>query len=238
MKELRRKQSSAVSRHTPDEDGFSLVELLVTMMIFIVLAVMIGGMLISVTKTTTQGRLIDGDTRAASNGMNELSRMIRAATENPLLNPASGVYPNEAAVQAADVRTITLYAYVNLASSAETPLKVMFWVNGKNQLIETKWLGTTLVNGHWTFSTTSTGDRILADNVVASSAIFGFQTGDGTSINVPSGGIVSNTTLLSIRFITVSVSIKSPLSRANPVIIQNTIGMPNLGFTSSSAATS
>jgi prepilin-type N-terminal cleavage/methylation domain-containing protein len=229
----RRSRRRSVSK----EQGFSLVELLVAIMIFLILVVMISGMMISVVKTTTQTRSIDGDTRSAANAMNELSRVIRAATENPLLNPASGVYPNDAAVQAAGLRTVTLYTYVNLASSAEIPTKVMFSVNAQNQLVETKWPGTTVVSGHWTFSTTST-TRIICDNMVAGSTIFAYNIDDGTPIAVPAAGITSNSTLLSIRSISVSVSTKNPQSRAVGVSLQNTVGMPNLGFSNSTVATS
>lgn len=220
------------------DDGMSLVELIVAMGIFLVLAVMIGGMLISVTKATTSARNISTDTRSAANGMNEMTRMIRAATENPLLSPAVGAYPNDPAVQVADVRTVTLYAYVNLTSAAETPVMVKFWINTANQLVETKWPGTTLVNGHWTFAATSLGDRIICDNVVSGSAIFGYLADDGSTITIPTGGIVSSTTLLSIRSVSVAFSVKSPKSRSSAITLQNTVGMPNLGFSNSSDATS
>lgn len=237
MRDFNDRTADDAATRTP-EDGLSLVELLVAIMVFLVLITMITGLLISVTRATSASRLIDGDTRSVSNAMNEMSRMVRAATENPLLNPPDGVYPNDAAIQAANVRSVTLYAYVNLASSDSTPVKVMFSVNAANQLIETKWAGTTLVNGHWTFSTTALSTRILTSNVVAGPAIFGFQIDDGSAIAIPTAGITDNATLLSIRSVSISLSVKTPVSQSAAVTLQNTIGMPNLGFSNTTGVTS
>jgi prepilin-type N-terminal cleavage/methylation domain-containing protein len=238
MRALRARLHSTLARESASSDsGFSLVELLVAIAIFVVLAVMISGMMIGVIRATGTNRSIDADTRGASNGMNEVSRIIRAATENPLLSPADGAYPNDPAVQAANLRTVTVYTYVNLSSSAETPMKVMLWVNSNNQLVETRWLGTTVVNGHWTFSATAQPDRVLCDNVVAGTTIFGYLADDGSPVTIPSGGIISNSDLLSIRSITVTLSIKTPLATSSAITLQNSVGMPNLGFSNTSGVT-
>lgn len=215
-----------------NSDGFSLVELLVAIMIFLVLAAMIGGMMITVTTASATARMIDRGTRSAANAMNEVSRMVRASTENPLLNPVGGQYPNDPAVQLATPFSLTLFTYVNLAASTELPLQVNFTVNASNQLVETIWPATTIVNGHWSFAAAPTTKRILTDNIAPGSSIFGYFVSDGTSLAVPAMGLTAVTSLLAIRLISVTLSILNPLSNAAPVTIMNTVAMPNLGLTS------
>jgi type II secretory pathway pseudopilin PulG len=216
---------------TENSGGFSLVELLVAIMIFFMLAAMIGGMMISVTTASATGRMIDQGTRSAANAMNEISRMVRASTENPLLNAVGGQYPNDPAVQIASPVSLTLFAYVNLAASTELPLQVNFSVNAHNQLIETIWQATTLVNGHWSFAAVPSSVHILTDNIAPGSNIFGYVIGDGSSLVVPTAGLTAVASLLAIRSIAVTISILNPLSKTAPVTIMNTVAMPNLGQT-------
>ena len=180
--------------------------------------------------------MIDTDTRSSSNAMNEMSRIIRAATENPLLSPAAGEYPNASAVQSAQVEALTVFAFVNLTSSDQTPEKVTFAVNDQNQLVETTWAGTTLVNGHWAFSPTPTY-RVLCENVVPGSTLFRYLVDGGNALTTPAGGITDNTQLLSIRFISISLSVKNSTGGTAPVTLSNTIGMPNLGLSRTATGT-
>jgi type II secretory pathway pseudopilin PulG len=225
-----RESANASRASATDEAGLSLAELLVAIMIFAVLSLVVGGMFVSVTRGVTENKTINGDTRSATNGMTEVARMVRAATENPLLNPPVGTEPNEPAVLAADVRTVMLYAYVNLDSSAETPVKVQFWVNAQNQLVETRWSATTLVNGHWSFSSTSMGNRILSDSLVPGTPIFTYLNAAGTVIAIPSGGITLTDTLRSIKAMTVAIAVRSSSVGSSAVTLKNTVAMPNLGL--------
>ncbi|MFF1875882.1 hypothetical protein, partial [Kitasatospora herbaricolor] len=140
------------------------------------------------------------------------------------------IYPNDPAIIQADAVSIKLYAYVNLSSATETPVIVRFWVNAKQQLVETKWLATTLTNTHWNFSPTAQRDRILADSVVPGSTLFRYFAGTATPLNVPIGGITDATARQSISSVQVTFSVKSVGSNSS-ITMQNTVGMPNLGLT-------
>ncbi|WP_431278144.1 PulJ/GspJ family protein [Leifsonia poae] len=221
-------------RLAADERGITLVEITIAVFLTSLVAAVVLAMFVGVTKSSNENNKINTDTRSASNGMNEMARMIRAATENPLANPASGVYPNESAIVAGSgLRSITLYAYVNLDSASETPVKVTFSVNAKNQLIETKYLATGLTNSHWNFNTTPQSPRVLSDSVDPTAPLFTYLTDQGTTVPVPTGGFADSTTLLSIRAITIALPVKSAGSNWSAVTLQNTVAMPNLGLTRS-----
>jgi prepilin-type N-terminal cleavage/methylation domain-containing protein len=217
--------------------GITLVELLVAMMLFGIISAVVVGMFVSTTRATTQSRVLGSDTRSASNGLNEVARMIRAATENPVLNPAPSAPTVDPALAFADRESVTLFAYVNLDSSAQTPLKVRFWINTSRQLVETRWPATTLVNGHWNFSATALPDRILAGPIKAGAPVFVYLQGDGTEVVPPAAGLTDTDKLRTIKAVKIAMTVQTSGSRSNPVTVQNTVGMPNLGLTRTGTGT-
>jgi type II secretory pathway pseudopilin PulG len=226
---MKRLHRLLAARRLRDERGITLIEITVVVFLFGLVSAVVMAMFVSVIRGSKINNKVNLDTRSAANGMNEMARMIRAATENPLLNPAAGVYPNDPSIIAANTSSIKLYAYVNLDSSAETPVIVQFWVNTRQQLVETKWLATTLTNTHWNFSPTAQPDRILADSVIPGSTLFRYFAGTQTPLAVPTGGIVDATARQSISSVQVTFSVKSAGSNSS-ITMQNTVGMPNLGL--------
>jgi type II secretory pathway component PulJ len=225
---------SRARRLAADERGITLVEITVVVFLFSLVSAVVLAMFVSVSHGSSENNKINQDTRSASNGMNELARMIRAATENPLQNPTVGVYPNDPAIIGdpgwTSARSVALYAYVNLDSSSETPVKVRFLVNAANQLVERKYSATGLTNNHWTFNSIPQADRILSDSVVPGSVLFTYLTANGDVIPVPANGIQDASTLLSIRSIQVTLAVQSAGSTWSAITLQNTVGMPNLGL--------
>jgi prepilin-type N-terminal cleavage/methylation domain-containing protein len=213
------------------ERGISLVELIVAMMLLGIVSAIVVGMYVGTARATSQGQSVDGDTRTASNGINEVARMIRAATENPVLNPAPGTPATDPAIEAgADSSSITLYAYVNLETAEQKPVKVRFFVDPDGQLVEQKWTAAPAVNGHWSFPTAQ-ADRILAGPLLPGTPVFIYLQGDGSEIVVPVGGLTNPDTLRTIKAVTVTMTIQSNALQSLPVTLQNTVGMPNLGLT-------
>lgn len=215
----------------PDDSGISLIELLVAILLLGIVSVMVMGMFVGTMRATTSNRVLSTDTRTAANGMNEMARILRAATENPVEIVVADAPTTEPAVVAAASDSITVYAYVNLESSAQTPQKVKFSINAQRQLVETTWRATTQsANGHWDFSSTPTAVRILAGPVKAGTALFVYFESSGDPVPVPAGGITDSDTRRSIKAIGVTLAIKSDGSNTESVTLTNTVGMPNLGL--------
>ncbi len=216
----------AASAWREREAGLTLVELLIAIMITGTIMTLAVWMFVAGTHSTSLAQSIDGGTRQASNGMNEVARMIRAATPNPLTNPTPGGAQNDPAIQSATATSLTLYAYVNL-SGAESPVKVTFSRDSSGRLIEQQYAATSTtagVNGHWDFATTPSLTRTLCSAIPSSVAIFSYFDRSGASIAAP----VASTSYASIASIQVTITIQ-PTGAASAVTVTNTIGMANVG---------
>lgn len=205
--------------------GLTLVELLIAMGITALIATLAGSLFVASTHSVSLAQSIDNGTRQGSNGMNEMARMVRAATPNPLANPTPGGVQNDPAIISATANSVQFYAYVNL-TGAESPVKVQFAVvNGL--LIESQWNATTTVpgnNGHWDFNTSTTPNlkRTLCGSIPAGSVVFTYFDASGAPIALPI------TTLSAIASITISITIQ-PTGAASAVTLTNSVGMSNIG---------
>ncbi|WP_181397343.1 PulJ/GspJ family protein [Cryobacterium arcticum] len=212
-----------------DDQGISLVELLVAMLLLAIVGVIVSGLYSSTMRTVSQARTLNSNTREASNGMNEVSRVIRAGTENPVSGAA-----NQPALETAMRESVTLYAYVNLVSSAELPVKIQLSLDTSRRLIETQWpaIETPVGSGFFTFSTVSSSTRIMAGTVAPQSGsapyLFTYVLKDGTELTSPTGGLTpaQRQTIAAIK---VTMTLQgSATDTRSAVTLQNTVGMPNL----------
>ncbi|MGO4592873.1 type II secretion system protein J [Leifsonia sp. 2TAF2] len=207
--------------------GLSLIELLVA----IALTTVVTGLAVSLfaigTHSVSLAQSVDGGTRQASNGMNQLARMLRAATPDPLANPPVGTPQNDPAIISASAQAITFYAYVNL-SGGEAPVKVTYQVVG-GVLQEWQYAATTTtagVNGHWDFATAATSTRALCNSIPASTAVFRYFNKVGTEL-LPAT-FTDATSRGAITSVQVTITIQ-PTGAASAVTLTNTIGMANIG---------
>lgn len=207
------------------DQGLTLVELLIAMGIAALIATLAGSLFVASTHSVSLAQSIDNGTRQGSNGMNEMARMVRAATPNPLANPTPGGAQNDPAIITATATSIQFYAYVNL-TGAESPVKVQFAVvNGL--LVESQWNATTTtpgVNGHWDFNTSPAPNlkRTLCGSIPAGSVVFTYRDATGAPLTLPI------TTLSAIASITISITIQ-PTGAASAVTLTNSVGMSNIG---------
>ena len=161
--------------------------------------------------------------------MNEMSRILRAATENPVKNQVL----NDPAFVAATPESVTVYAYVNLSSSTEQPVKVQFSLD-TNRIIETHWSGYVISAGYWGFNATPASTRTFAATVVTPGTsgpfMFSYLRSDGSAVSIPPGGITNLTDLRSIAAVKVTLVLGTSSSATTTVTLQNTVGLPNLGI--------
>ncbi|HEY5221601.1 MAG TPA: prepilin-type N-terminal cleavage/methylation domain-containing protein [Microbacteriaceae bacterium] len=223
---------NALIRRMRAEDGITLVELIVAMALTTVIVTAAVGFYISGAKATSLAENVDYATRQASNGMSEMSRMIRAATANPIANPTPGNPTTVPAVVSAATNSVTLFAYVNLTGSNESPVKVTFALDTTNgQLVETIYPATSTLpgsNGHWDFAAAYSSKRILCDSLPTGLQLFHYLPVGGPPEMTPPG--TDPTGLANIRSIQITLTVQ-PGPSSTAVTLTNSVGMPNLGFT-------
>jgi type II secretory pathway pseudopilin PulG len=223
-------RDGAARLRTAPDAGISLVELIVAILVLGIVSTMIVSLFAGTLQAVTVSSALDKNTREASNGMNEMSRIVRAGTPYPVSN---AVQPKPAFATAAN-ETFTIYAYVNLANSDQQPVKVQFSVDGNGNLVEKKWTST-LSGGYYTFpTTTAPTTRTLASSVVpkvsGSPYIFTYLDASGAAIPMPSGGLVGDDALAAISSVTITLTIQgSSMDTRSRVTLVNTVGIPNLG---------
>jgi type II secretory pathway pseudopilin PulG len=208
--------------------GISLVELLISMLLLGVVMTMVSGLYMSASSTLRQAQALTGNTRQASNAMNEVSRVIRAATENPV----SGQPLNDPALEQATPEALTLYAYVNLGMSTQQPLKIQLALDANRRLVETRWASTVSSGGYFTFSSTPFSTRIIAETVAPSgTALFSYRDGAGVPMLGAAGLGTLGTSIerRSVSSIAVSLTLQASVTDdRSAVTLQNTVGMPNV----------
>lgn len=211
--------------------GMSLVELLIAIMLAGLVSTLAIGMLVAGTRSVNLAQSIDGGTRQASNGMNQVARMIRAATPNPLANPAPGGAQNDPAILSATATTLAFYAYVNL-TGGESPVQVRYSIDSGGRLIEQQWNPTSAsagANGHWDFPALTTKpnvQRVLCSAIPASTVVFQYLNKAGAELAPTT--LTDATSRGSITSVRATITIQ-PTGAASAVTIGNTIGMANVG---------
>lgn len=225
------------------ESGITLAELIVAMMVFGVLSTLVIGLFVSTVRGTHIASAVSTNTAMASNGMNEVARVIRAGTTNPV----SGQALDDPAFPIAGNEDLVIYAYVNLMSSEQTPVMIRYNIDSERRLVETTWAAQKLTGNKWKFPVVSgspaagvsvsgpvTSRRFLtstlAKRVAPEAWLFTYQKADGSTLTVEPNGTLSKADIRLVASVTVSLCIQgSVLDNASRVMLVNTVGIPNLG---------
>jgi prepilin-type N-terminal cleavage/methylation domain-containing protein len=229
-----------------DQSGLTLIELLVAVALLGILLTIISGLYVSALRTVTLSREVTANSKMASNAMNESTRAIRAATENPI----TGTLLNDPAFIVAKPDDILFYAYVNVyadLTTAQQPVMIRLRVDRTTgTYIESRWTGTAASDGKWVFTSTPCEAinvpvgctapslrRTLAATMSPTGTgnpPFLYLNADGVAIANTSSGLSPANRLL-VAFVRVSLSVQTSLTDAsNPTMLESIVGIPNLGF--------
>jgi prepilin-type N-terminal cleavage/methylation domain-containing protein len=212
------------------EAGMSLPELLVTITVFGIVSTIIVSFFINVTTTLTQDKAATDSTNIASVGINELTRVIRSGTEIEV----QGQTLNNPVFVSAKTEEMTLYAFLDTDSANPKPVKVRFFIDTNRILKETRWNAYTINTDYWAFNTAaaSTRDiaRLIGPRVAPEKYLFTYYKEDGSELVVTSTAFTT-AQLRSIVSVKVTMKVQADLTaRAKPVVLENTVGIPNLGI--------
>lgn len=236
-----------------DDDGITLIELLVAIILLGVLLAIVASVYISALNVVALGRDLTENTKVAANAMNEASRVIRAGTNNPKVPPA---LPDPAFV-IAKRDEVLMYAFINLTSAAEQPQMIRLRVDrSTGKIIESRWPAVQSADKRWQFPANPCTDTnkpvgctapiqnsVLAETVSPQAIgtpdalpdVFSYLDSDHNVIAQTASGL-SAADRSRVAFVKVTISVQTSLTdKSNAVSVVNTVGIPNLGFAQESS---
>jgi len=226
------------------EAGVTLVELIVSIGLFGILATLIVSSFTIFSQTLSKDRIATENINVATVGMNQLTRVVRASTSVP--QPGS---TDKIPFELAEAEQLTLYAYIDTNSSTPKPVKIRFAVNTTTrELTETRWIAQPRSGypSYWDFPATASSSKVIARRIVVPAAgeapMFSYYKikPDLTEelMVIPAGGLVA-LDRAKIAVIEVRVKVQSDdRKRAAPATIVNRVGIPNLGISRLGTSTS
>jgi prepilin-type N-terminal cleavage/methylation domain-containing protein len=201
------------------DDGLTLVELILVVVVFGILSSMVLGFFVSANKSVATTSSTSQMTQAAANIMNELSRVIRSGTPNIVTGGSQ-----DPVFLSASAQSLSMYSYVDANAVSTTPFLVQFTIDSTTgQVVEKRWPAIAGAAGLFTFNTANQPSltRILPGRILSTSAIFTYLDANGAALTV--GTNLAQRAL--VRSVTVNVTLQA--ASASAVTLQNTVGIPN-----------
>ena len=228
MRAFRSQLFSRVTRLQHDQRGVTLSELIVTVALMGMLLAMVMTIFVTFTKTFSEERSASANTSAATIAMNELTRVIRAGTENPV----SSATLNEPVFSVASPENVVLQAYLDTDALNPEPVKVQFQITTDRTLVETRWDARALSSGYFSFYNTAASERTVVRQIATGGTpVFRFYTKDNVELVVPANGSLSESQRRQIAAVKVTMTVQTdPTGNAKTATLENTVGIPNLGF--------
>ncbi|MGJ7442087.1 PilW family protein [Aquipuribacter sp. MA13-6] len=200
--------------------GFSLVELLVTMVLLGILGTVVGTTFASSTDSLQRSTWRQENTRLAQTGMETLTKSVRAGS----LVEQSGGGTAVPAFREATATSLEVHSFVG-----DRPMRLRYSIDAQGRLIETRRKATAGSSSpYWTFSSTAT-TRIVIDRVVNSAGEPLFVYRDGTGAAFPSGAL-NEASRRGIRSVDITLHVQTDdPGRVRPAEVEQRVHLPNLG---------
>lgn len=211
-----------------DERGLSLTELLVSAMLTLGILAMVGTMFIQTTRITAASNQTRNSTAVAGNVANAISTVLRVATP---LAKANTAQPDPAVV-AGDRDSLTVYSLTNTDADNPAPLKVTFALDDDGVLTETR-CRSEASSIYWVFPSCTgvTTVRTITEGLIgdADAPLFTYVDVNGDPITVGDGGLTL-TERRAVVAVRVAVTAQATGAETDPVLIENTVVLRNLGL--------
>lgn len=216
-----------VARVRREDAGVTLSELIVTIALMGMLLAMVMTIFITFTTTFASERSATSNTAGATIAMNELTRVIRSGTENPVASSTL----NDPVFSYAGAEHVVLQAYLDTDAANPQPVKVEFVITTDRTLVERRWSARLLTSGYFTFQPTVASERTVVRQIaVGTTPVFRFFNDQNVEL-VPSGGTLTLAQRRQVAAVKVSMTVQTdPTGRAKTASLENTVGIPNLGL--------
>jgi Tfp pilus assembly protein PilW len=207
------------------ERGLSLVEVIVGMAVTTILLAIVATMFISVVKVTSNANSTTTRSSDGANILNEIGTVLRPAVTHPV----TGTNVAEPAIVSGTPLAVTLYSLVDTNTTTPAPTKVTFSIDSNGMVIESR-VAATASGKYWLFTATPT-TRVLGgpvQSLTGTDALFVYFDSQNAVIT-PGGSGLTLAQRDAVANVQVTVNIANTLTTgADPVIIINTFGMPNV----------
>lgn len=226
-------------RMRENQDGLSLAEILVAVMLSMIILVMVTSFFIQTAKVTTNAGQQRDANRNASNISNELTSVLRVASTLPKVNTATA----DPAIVDGTRSSLTVYSLSNTSATNPAPVKITFTLDGTGKVTETRCTGTANGNYYTFASCVTTTTRTLGTNVLAPTTTTGttvqalVDTGQMfTYLDVNNAPMLIGTGSLSatqrntVAKIVITVRTQGANSSAKPVVVSSTVVLRNIGL--------
>lgn len=211
----------------------SMSELIVVMMVTAIVLAAVGTFFTNIAIVTTNANAATSRTNVAANIMNEMSKVIRTSSNNAV----AGDDDPDPAIVSATASALTVYSYVDTSPTAPAPSKVTFRIDANGVVFEDRIKGT--LSGSYYVFTGATTTRNLGGPIVAKNLFTYIDTGNKT-VTIGSAGL-TELQRNSVASIQVEITIANNSTTGgtapdaakgnSPIILSNTVGMPNLLLT-------
>jgi hypothetical protein len=182
--------------------------------------------------------------------MNELTRVIRSGTTIRQAAPANdlGIF------LIAAPESMVLRTFLDTDSANPKPIVARFEITSSRTMVEKRWNAVASSGPYWTFSslpaapyslasTAWTGApyvRTIAQTITPlatalaapnGASTFVYLDDQGVPLVMPAAGKLDDTQLERVAAVQIQLSVQADLtSRAKPVVLRNTVALPNLGI--------
>jgi prepilin-type N-terminal cleavage/methylation domain-containing protein len=207
------------------QDGMSLMELIVAIMVTSIVLAIVGSMFVNVAKITSNSSATTTRTGTAANVMNEISTVIRPAVNNPV----AGNDDADPAIVSGTALALTIYSFVDASPAAPAPTKVAFRIDAQGNVVEDRW--TAVASGAFWVFTGTVFTRTLGGPVqspAGTDPLFVYLDDLGAVLTPGTSGLTlaQREAVASVR-VTVNIA-NQPTTGSDPIVVVNTFGMPNL----------
>ncbi|AXV06457.1 hypothetical protein DVS28_a1766 [Euzebya pacifica] len=206
-----------------DEDGFSLIELLVGISILAIVGTVVTSTMIVTLRTTESVENTAASSAAVRTAESRVLSLLRSA-----VHPSSSAVNQPPAIYAGTDWGLGFYSQHGL-NPRNPPNEVVLFVNNQNELIER----VTTPSGSgpdWTYSTANRTERVIARGLTSRSIFTYYDRNDpGASSMTISGGWLNSAQLDSVESMRVEMSLDADDNpRTTPVTISSRIELRNL----------
>lgn len=219
----------ALRRLRQEESGLSLVELLVSGLLTVALLVMVGTMMVQMSKITMASNETTRSNNVASNIANEITTTLRVASTIPVSGGAAS-----AIVPGSNKERIEFYTLSNAVAAAPVAVKVTIWVDAARDVWITRCTGIPQSSGLYTYTTCANTETRKIGGPVSVSTSADDQLFTYYNSATPNPAVVNPTTdtiARTVASVRVYVSVKADTySGTKKVVINNRVVLGNLGL--------
>ncbi|MCL2423371.1 MAG: type II secretion system GspH family protein [Micrococcales bacterium] len=220
-------------RRTRGDDGMSLAETLVVMMLMGLLGTLVLTFMTTVQRQMSTSQTTNQNTNEASAATNQVTKLLRGAVALKVKNQGAD---NPAFVEATPT-AITFYTVVDTDPMTTPPMMVRLEVTVEGNLVETRWMvHPESADPYWTFPSTAdtpASSRTIARGLTATpgsgKALFTFYSYDdeGKHVQVGTTSPLTKEQRASVGAVRVDAETQTG-PRAKPTVITTVVGLRNV----------